>query len=67
MAIRLFNPRTKLFQNLTVSDSADLPLQELLLLNILVELQVLTSMFVEGAPLADQPEQIRTDIVSLTQ
>lgn len=61
MAIKLYNPRTKVFANFTAPES-DLPLSELLQLNILIELRLLTELM--AADSADNPDDLRTDIVS---
>ena len=62
MAIKLYNPRTKAFANFTAPDSGDLPLSDLLQLNILIELRLLAEFM--AADSADTPDDLRTDIVS---
>lgn len=64
MALKLFNPKTRAFVSYTASDAADLPLSEMLLLNILIELQMQTELMVQANGLADSPEALRSDIVS---
>ena len=61
MAINLFNPRTSAFVTFAVPVT-DLPLSELLLLNILIELQTQTEFLSSGSQ--ENPDNIRTDIVS---
>ena len=67
MAIKLYNPKTQAFVAFT-APVADLPLSELLLLNILVELQV-QSVYMQQitGTVIDEPSTLRTDIVSETQ
>jgi hypothetical protein len=62
MAINLFNPRTSAFVTFAVPVT-DLPLSELLLLNILIELQAQTELLSSGRE--DDVDNIRTDIVSI--
>jgi len=61
MAITLYNPKTKAFFAFTAPES-DLPLAEVLQMNILIELQVISQYLAENS--ADAPEDLRTDIVS---
>jgi hypothetical protein len=64
MALKLFNPKTRAFVSFN-APSADIPLMETLLLNILIELQVHTELMVSGYPeIVDSPETLRTDVVS---
>jgi hypothetical protein len=61
MAITLYNPRTSGFVSFSVPVS-DLPLSEMLLLNILIELRTQTEFLSSGRE--DDLDNIRTDIVS---
>ncbi len=67
MALKLFQPKTRTFVNVNLPD-ADLPTAEILLLNILIELQVLTQQLsdAEGNPRLEAPEAIRATLVSET-
>lgn len=66
MALRLYNPKTRSFQAVNPPDAADLPLSDLLMVNVLIELQVL-SMYLHAAspniPFED-PQAQRLSIVS---
>jgi hypothetical protein len=65
MSIRLFNPKTRTFVDLS-APQYDLPLVELLLLNILVELRTQTEQFAnsDGNTRLEQPESLRESVVS---
>lgn len=63
MALTLFDPRTKAFRAFT-TPSSDLPLDQVLLLNILIELHTITNYLANQTP-GDDPTNIRTDIVSV--
>ena len=64
MAITLFNPRTKAFFSYTPPDDGNLPLDQVISLNILIELRVI-SEFLESES-GDSADDLRTDIVSST-
>ena len=66
MAIKIYNPKRRSFNALNLSDSTDLPAVEVLLLNILIELQVLTQQMADANPVASSsdPEDIRSSIAS---
>lgn len=65
MALKLYNPRTQTFVSFTPPVS-DLPLSEMLLLNILIEMQAQTFLMQEQSPNLppDPAEVIRASIVS---
>lgn len=67
MALKLFQPKTRTFVTMNLPD-ADLPTSEILLLNILIELQVLTQQLsdAEGNPRLETPEDTRQSLVSET-
>lgn len=65
MAIKLYNPKTQTFVPFT-APVADLPLAELLLLNILIELQTISAYQQSDQAAGDITSAIRTDIVSET-
>jgi len=64
MALTLYDPRTKAFRAFT-TPNGDLPLGEILLLNIFIELQTITDYLANQTPGSDTPTNIRTDIVSV--
>ena len=64
MALTLYNPKTQEFGPLT-PPPADLPLVEVLLFNILIELQVQSQLIQDQNPtLLDTLEEARAGIVS---
>lgn len=64
MALTLYNPKTQTFAALT-PPNADLPLVEVLLFNILIELQVQSQLIQDQNPmLLDTLEDARAGIVS---
>lgn len=66
MAVKLYDPKTKAFRALGTSDSTDLPLSEVLLFNVLIELQCISMYLHAGSPNhpAEDPAQMRASIVS---
>ena len=68
MALNLYNPKSKAFETYTPNDAVSLPLDQLLLLNILIELKALTHFMANqtvGSAYED-PQNILNDIVSVT-
>ncbi|MEY2874024.1 MAG: hypothetical protein RLZZ373_1395 [Pseudomonadota bacterium] len=65
MALRLFDPKTGGFRAIT-PPVTDLPLSELLLVNILIELQVI-SMYLHGSSPSNPAEDPHAMRVSATQ
>ena len=65
MALTLYDPRTKEFRAFSTPNEVSLPLTEMLLLNILIELHTLTDYLANQTPGSDDPSNIRTDIVSV--
>lgn len=65
MSLRIYSPKTRTFGNVEVP-AGDLPLSEVLLLNILMELQTISVLLAEDAPnLPSGPlESIRADQIS---
>ena len=66
---KIYNPRTGAFELLNINAGTQLPMNELLLLNILIELQTQTLMIGEAGKdyVSDSPETIRNSIVSEIQ
>ena len=66
MALKLYDPVRKVFANLTPPEAGQMPMSELLLLNILIELQSISQVLMEQSPgvPSSSIEQLRTDIVS---
>ena len=67
MALTIFDPRLKSYRTFTTPNDIQ-PLDFVVLLNVLIELQVhsvLLSAIANGTP-ADDPATIRTDITSVT-
>ena len=66
--ISIFDPKLGTQRNFALPDSTDLPLDSLMLINILIELQVMNEYLSEqihgGHP--DDPDSSRRDITSLT-
>ena len=62
----IYDPKLHLFRVLDTADSVDLPFEQVLLVNILLELRVLTSYIatLEQDPPASDPDEVRTDLVS---
>lgn len=67
MALKLYNAKTKAFATFTPSAEVDLPLDQVLLLNILIELKSINHFLsVQNAGSAyEDPANILTDIVSV--
>jgi len=65
-SFKVYDPKTHAFRVLDTSDTIDLPFEQVLLLNILLELRVLTSYLAtsEQDPPASDPDEVRTDLVS---
>jgi hypothetical protein len=66
MALKVYNPKTKAFAVLATSGESDLPLSDVLLLNILIEMQVHTeylAALTPGNPV-ESPEALRSSLVS---
>jgi hypothetical protein len=65
--ISIFDPKTATHRNLTLPEQ-DLPLDSVLLVNILIELRVISHQLAEssfgGDP--DEPSSVRIDITSLS-
>lgn len=67
MAFTLYNPKTKTFSTRDTPSDGSLPFSEILLLNILIELQVLTFLMQEGSGVTPSPlESLRADIAAST-
>jgi hypothetical protein len=62
VALRLFDPKTGGFRAIT-PPAADLPLSDLLLLNVLIELQVISMYLHAGSPNnpAEDPQAMRVN------
>jgi hypothetical protein len=68
MALKLYNPRTKAFVTFTPPDNGDIPLSDLLALNILIELKVLSHYMSQqnvGSAYEDT-SNVLADVVSVT-
>jgi hypothetical protein len=67
MALKLYNPKTKAFTTFSPPSDADLPLDQMLLVNILIELKSINHfMSLQQAGSAyEDPMNILTDIVSV--
>lgn len=65
MALRIYNPKTQTFGAFN-HQASDLPLDEVLLLNILIELQTISHMLGEQSPglPSSTVESVRIDAVS---
>jgi hypothetical protein len=66
--ISIFDPKTGTRRDLALPNSLDLPLDSLLLVNILIELQVISEQLTEsqrGGDL-DEPDMVRADLTSLS-
>lgn len=68
MALTVYDPRTKAFRAFTTPNDGDLPLGDMLLLNIFIEMQTQTQILANLTPGADteDPQNIRADIVSVS-
>jgi hypothetical protein len=64
----IYDPKTKAFRALDTADSVDLPFEQVLLINILLELRVHTEYLsvaqeVSGDYIPDDPDELRTAMV----
>lgn len=61
----IYDPKTKVFRALETAPESDLPFDQILLINILIELRVIaTFMNNEGEPRLEETEDIRQSIVN---
>lgn len=61
----IYDPRTKAFRALETTSESDLPFEQVLLINILIELRVIaTFMNDEREPFPEEMENMRTTIVN---
>lgn len=61
----IYDPKTKLFRAVETADTADLPFDQVLLINILIELRVITHymQLEDSDPPMDDPDEVRTALV----
>ena len=66
MAFTIYDPKTKVFRAFDTSVTSDLPFVQVLMLNILIELRVLTEYLSleDRDPPSNDPDEHRTNIVS---
>lgn len=55
----IYDPKTKLFRALETASDTDLPIEQVLLVNVLIELRVQTSYMEEGSESADSAQDRR--------
>lgn len=61
----VYDPKTKAFRALETADTSDLPFEQVLLINILIELRVITSylQLQDRDPPSDDPDELRAAMV----
>lgn len=59
----VYDPKTKAFRALETASESDLPFEQVLLINILIELRVITSLLQDDSTGADESDDIRAEIV----
>lgn len=61
----IYDPRTKVFRALETASESDLPFEQILLINILIELRVITEylQYQDADPPNDDPDEIRAAMV----
>mgnify|MGYP001561262159 CR=1 FL=1 len=61
----IYDPKTKAFRALETASESDLPFEQVLLINILIELRVLTDYLhlQEQDPPVDDPDEVRAALV----
>ena len=61
----IYDPKTKAFRALETADTIDLPFEQVLLINILIELRVITEYLKlqERDPPTDDPDELRGALV----
>ena len=62
----IYDPKTHAFRSLDTAANVDLPFDQVLMLNILLELRVISEYLstMEQDPPADDPDEQRADLVS---
>jgi hypothetical protein len=68
MALKLYNAKSKAFETYIPNDAVSLPLDQVLLLNILIELKAITHFMANQTvgSAYENPQNILNDIVSVT-
>lgn len=61
----VYDPKTKEFRALSTASESDLPFDQVLMINILIELRVITEylQLQETDPPSDDPDELRTALV----
>ena len=61
----IYDPKTKVFRALETASEIDLPFEQVLLINILIELRTLTSylQYSAGDPPNQDPDEVRASMV----
>ena len=64
-SLQLYDPRTHTFRAIDTADTIDLPFDQVLMVNILIELQVISEYLSlqDRDPPGSDPEEIRQSIV----
>lgn len=64
-SFQLYDPRTKAFRAVSTTSDADLPFDQVLLINILIELRVISKFMNNDLdPATEDVEEIRSNVVN---